>query len=239
MEEDDAGPALAKDERMAKKPQSNLGCILTGIVALLIPIASAVAGGYGTWAFFNTLYPEATEWQPLGSPPAKAIKILSMRDYGYDLVVQTNDGGRYKSICWPRKPASELDCWRKVELSEELPPLKDTTETPHFAAPNPPGRTIDSVIIDLDGEIPEQTNYAILEDGSVWVWYLSFARTRSLDRLGLAILGAVASFGIGTIISVKIGVKAWGGQRATIYLAIGVAILVIMGALFFLRLHSL
>ncbi len=224
---------------MAKKPQSNLGCILTGIVVLFIPIVSAVAGGYGTWAFFSALYPAATEWRPLGSPPAKAIKILSVHDYGYDLVVQTNDGGRYKCMCWPRKPESELDCWRKVELPEELPPLKDTTETPDFTAPNPPGRAVDSVIIYLIGEIPVQTNYAVLEDGSVWVWDLGFVRTRNLDRLGLAILGAVAGFGIGTIISITMGVKTWGGRRATLYFATGIAILVVMGSLFFLSLHSL
>ncbi len=220
---------------MAKNLQLNLGGILTGIVILLIPLVSAVAGCYGTWVFSTRPYaPEATQWQLSGPLPAKAIKILGkLRDRG-DLVVQTDDGGRYRYICRERNPG--LGCWQKVEVDEEIIPLKDIQEKPAFDAPNPPGRVVDSVSIPLPAipEVLRQANFAVLEDGSVWVWDYTNLGLGALAFLMLAVFGAAVSYGIGSIISFVIAVKLWGRQQAIIWLATGLMILVILGALFFL-----
>ncbi len=228
---------------MAKKPQSNLGCILTGIVVLLIPIVSTAACGYGTLVLFMRLdAPEVTtQWQPSGPLPAKAVKILGAGKYGYDPVVQTNDGRRYSYTCWQSNQRTpEPDCWREVAAWEEVTPLQGIQETPKFVTPNPPGKVVDAVTILWGGELIRQTNYAILEDGSMWVWdYTGGDGVAAMVAVFLAVCGALAGLAIGATISVTIGVRAWGGQRATIYFATGIMILIIMGLLFLLRLHSL
>jgi hypothetical protein len=99
---------------------------------------------------------------------------------------------------------------------------------------------VDTVAILSGGELIRQTNYAVLEDGSVWMWdYTGGGGVASMAAVFLAVCGAVAGLTIGAIISVTIGIRAWGGQRATIYFAIGIMILIIMGLLFLLRLHGL
>jgi hypothetical protein len=93
---------------------------------------------------------------------------------------------------------------------EELPSPTDTPQAPQFAAPNPPGRAVDSLVIASGGR---QTNYAILEDGSVWTWDYAVPP----DSMGGEVLAAVvllpicalASLVIGIIISVIIAVLAW------------------------------
>ena len=224
---------------MAAKPESNWGRILRGIVILLIPVVSAAAGGYGTWVFFTTsrtsaVEAEAVEWRPLGAPPGKAVKILGTYLPPPALCVETDDGGRYQYIGCPDKPGP--DCWRGVEACEEASLPKGAPEVLEFTARNPPGRVVDSVVIQIPIEFSEQTtNYAVLEDGSVWVWDYTRNGLDALGWLVFSFFGAIAGFVIGIIISFAMAVRAWGWRRAITYFAIGIIILVVMGLWFVIR----
>jgi hypothetical protein len=152
---------------------------------------------------YNTLHPHGDSMVSIKPPPAKAIKILgTLRG---DLVVQANDGGRYRYTCWPGD--SNPACWRNVEIWEGVTPLQDISEEPIFTAPNPPGKAVDSVAVNSGHELLRQTNYAVLEDGSVWVWDYANLGTAAVVFLVLAVLGAAASYVIGSIVSFVIAAK--------------------------------
>ncbi len=224
---------------MARKPESNLGCILRGIVFALIPIVGMIAGVYEVWITSTTprISPETIPWQSLGFPPAKAIKVLGVSQSDHDLVVQTVDGERYIFQCGRSKPQAGQYCWYKLE---ELPPLQSISETPRFVVPNPPGSVVSSVAIPLPNR---QINYAVLEDGSVWVWNYDPRPPDSMGGEELATLMAFFIFAvvglvIGIIISVIIAVLAWrwGALKiiATIVITILLAFATALGYLIFI-----
>ncbi len=216
------------DKFMAANTGSTWRRVLRAITILLIPILTAVACGFGPLAAFamliggpgQALPAKQYPWVSWGSPPVKAVRILGT--YQKNLCVEAKDRTRYvKQDCSAPSP----ECWRKIELWRRVVPPEDTPKNVQFRAPAPPGKVVDSVEIQ---SIPFQTNYAVLEDGSVWVWdyQLPYHDDPGVGAIGVGLLfcGGAAGLVIGLSISFVLAVRTWGWGRAILYFAIVAAI---------------
>lgn len=140
------------------------------------------------------------QWQPLGYPPGKAIKILAGK--GNFPFVETTEGEFY--VCFEALPDNGESCWVKENSSPEptdafpcSAPLSDVD----FHIPNPPGEVIDKVEFQsCEGGVwtaTRQHHFVLLADGSVWVW--QHADTALVEIL--TVLGTIGGFSLGLIIS--------------------------------------
>jgi hypothetical protein len=166
-------------------------------------------------------------WVSWGSPPAKATRVLGT--YQNSLCVVGSDKERYvKQDCAAPSP----DCWRKLESWEKVAPLRNIPEYIEDFSNPLMSKVVDSVgTAEPDDAPPPQTTYttyAVLEDGSVWVW----SHQRPVyDNAGPEVLwfllslgGAAAGLVIGISISFVLAVRMWGWRQTILYYAIGIAI---------------
>ncbi len=226
---------LLENKFIAAKSQSTWRRALRAIGVLLIPALAAIMCSCSAGTPFLILemkwYADLYPWVSWGSPPAKATRILGT--YQNSLCVVGSDKERYvKQDC----AAPSLDCWRKLGPGEKVVPLKNIPEyfIEHFSNPLM-SKVVDSVgtAEPVDAPPPQTTytTYAVLEDGSVWVW----SHQRPVyDNAGPGMLGLLFSFVggaagllIGISISFWLAVRMWGWRQAILYSAIVVAIYVV------------
>jgi hypothetical protein len=218
---------LLENKIIGAKTQATWRRALRTIGVLLIPVLAAVLCSCSAGTPFLILdarcYAEMNPWVSWGSPPAKATRILGT--YQNSLCVVGSDKERYvKQDCAAPSP----DCWRKLGPREKVAPLQNTTEYIEHFSNLLMSRVVDNVGTEEFGEGPPiYTTYAILEDGSVWVWkheryFLDNAGPGMLGLL-LSFVGGVAGLLIGISISFWLAVRIWGWRQAILYYAIGVA----------------
>jgi hypothetical protein len=180
----------------ARRPVIRLIVIVTAIVGFLV----------ARWTVQKFMAGAFVQWQSLGAPPERAVKILRVEplfpgDRG-DISVETIAGQIYhccrgSNIHW--------------ESQESESPYREVCGTYSPQPPlEPPGQPIDCA------ETPEiewnlnRTTYVVLDDGTVWRWHhaVDFS-TSLLLNLGGPCGGAV----LGGVVSVLILRLTWRKKR--------------------------
>jgi len=133
-----------------------VGCTVLGFIGGLViqsPLSKVISEG----AF--------TRWRSLGSPSERMISLLGIGQYGPDHVVyaETEAGNVYR--CCPRSVGQ----WERAE------PPKYVSDQPCWRLPrraSPPPRPVrDCVEIAMYEWATDRTQFALLDDGTVWMWH--------------------------------------------------------------------
>lgn len=175
---------------------------LTIGVLLCTPIVGFV-GGLGYFAAESSGAFES--WQPLGTPPERAIKILSIQGKVYVKTI----GERIYSC----DALSRTECWMETTLPQEIPPEDQfhCEGAPPIQVPNPPGKVVDSLGSQVCGaETVSQSNFVLLEDGSLWIWHHNFD---VYDLLFFPFCGVVLGLLGGVVISILIWLRQMANAK--------------------------
>ena len=155
------------------------------IVLFIFPIVGFVVGiALLKW----DLSKEWSKWDSLGTPPSKAIEVVS----ACPLIVLASDGNNYTHI---------INRW---EITEETQPCKET-EWDQIACEGVESPPIDNIV---NSEVScfawgkaaagySYHEFALLEDGSIWEWSKSYSADDGMlivmwPTFGIAIFGAIA-----------------------------------------------
>jgi len=177
-------------------------------VAVLLILVLSPCVGLGGGVAYLLAYREGafSRWRSLGSPPAPATAL-----YAGDTAViyaAAADGNVY--TCPPTSQARDA-CWTLA-----APPYTVDTRADYEHSvisgdpPPPPEAPVDVLYVSrFYAEMAVEARYALLPDGTVWVWYFESAGYLSL----LVLLGSpVLGFGLGFVLAVIL-LLAQGARR--------------------------
>lgn len=178
----------------------------------ILPLLLGLIGGFLVlWASDVGLF---VKWRPLPTDLLRPQKLIDLLGGNFDadglpyVYVETDDGNSY-SCQWPPPLLLINRCWIQ-------------TQSPHIGASDkgcennlggaarhrrfiisaPPDITTDRIRLEVCGASSSVYEYALLEDGTVWVW--SLAPKHPLDMIGTAILillGGCPGILVGLILS--------------------------------------
>lgn len=164
--------------------------ILLALTLLLVGIALGVRLGVA----WNT--GSLARWERLPEPPASPVQIVGGTTRL--VYVMAADGQVY--ACTP----AGGECWAAVDTPLDIAPIDPAcAEYPiHYSMSAPPGKTIDSLQTQwCHFEAGEQTGYALLDDGTVWMWQHRDANFLNLARTAVtATAGCLAGLLLGALI---------------------------------------
>ena len=149
---------------------------------------------------------DAAAWESLGQPPEVPVEIV---DAGLSKVyVRARDGSLFE--CNHSQAPHDDRCWTEVNVVGKLDPGLDQRNTYAGEIPPAPGRVVQSIDLSWHrGERSRHRRYALLEDGSVWLWdYNADANTGLLTLMA----GPVCGLGLAVVIVLLIWLVA--GARA-------------------------
>lgn len=178
-----------------QKPVLTLLTILLALTLPLIGIALGIQAGKA----WNT--GSLARWERLPDPPARPVQIAGGATS--QVFIKAADGQVY--ACTPVGG----ECWVQANEPVDLAPIDAAcAEYPiHYAMSASPGNAIDTLETQwCHFEAGEQTGYAILDDGSVWMWQHRDANFLNLARTAVAAAGGCLA---GLIISALILFSAW------------------------------
>ena len=174
-----------------QKPVLNL--LLTILLALALPILG-VALGFQFSVAWNT--GSLARWERLPEPPARVEKFVGGSTS--QVFIQAADGQIYACTL------AGGECWAPADAPPDYPSIDAAcAEYPiRYDLSAPPGKVMDVLETQwCHFEAGEQTNYALLEDGSLWRWHHRDANFLNLARAGVSALGGcVAGLLFGAII---------------------------------------
>ena len=149
---------------------------------------------------------DAAEWESLGQPPEPPVEIV---DAGLSKVYVRVDGGSLFECDHIRAPYDDR-CWNEVIEVGALDPGLEYRNTFAGEIPAPPGPVVQSLDLSWHrAERAKHRRYALLEDGSVWLWdYNADANTGLLTLMG----GPVCGLGLAIVVVILIWLAA--GVRA-------------------------
>jgi hypothetical protein len=166
------------------------------LVVLVILLCSPCLGLGGGLAYVNAAAQgRFARWRTLGAPPTGAVALITADP---NLVyVETASGGFF--ACAHNGRAAGAGCWAPAEPPFAIAPEADF-ERAVFSGdvPPPPGNLVDQLPVSLIfADTASEARYAVLDDGSVWVWEYSAGGYDSLIAL---LLGPVVGLGAGLLI---------------------------------------
>jgi len=132
------------------------------IVTALFIIPLAISGFFiGLWLWYRMSEGALVQWQTLGSPPEKAIRIIDIgNEFGtQDISIETDSGKvyRFKQSTW--------------QATEKPPTARNFPQTCYATAPklpSPPGNVISCAEISAFEWITDRTRFVLLDNGTVW-----------------------------------------------------------------------
>ncbi len=173
-----------------QKPVVTLLTILLALTLPLIGIALGVQAGRA----WNT--GSLARWERLPDPPASPVQIAGGATSV--VLVKAADGQVY--ACTPVGG----ECWVQANVPVDLVPIDPACARypVRYLMSAPPGNPIDTLQTQwCHFEAGEQTGYAILDDGSVWMWQHRDANFLNLARTAVtAAGGCLAGLLIGALI---------------------------------------
>jgi len=109
-----------------------------------------------------------TRWRSLGSPPDRIVTLLGIGSCapGHALYVETVEGRTYR-YC-PRTSAQWVEMTPPQYIHHQ-----ECVSLPHLA-PSPPHPPTACVEIAAYEWVTDRTQFALLDDGAVWIWHLYF-----------------------------------------------------------------
>lgn len=141
----------------------NMSLGLRILLTLLIsPVIGYFAGSaYSFWALSDERIP----WEPLGSPPAPAVKFFNSSNRV--IVIDSNEKGYFIGACNP-------DCWIPFENNLENEPREAFYEFCGDVQPPYINKVVDTAETCYPWGLGySYAKYVILEDGTVWKWMKS------------------------------------------------------------------
>lgn len=168
---------------------------------LLLPIG--LVAGFLAGRAWNA--GDFTRWQRLPDPPAKSVQIVG----GSTEVVFIEMAAGQVYYC----SLSDNNCWVKYEKPVSASSRNEWCEQYplHYSVSAPPGKVIDYLQTQwCHFEAGEEADYALLEDGSVWVWKHWDANFLNLARAFAAMGGGCS---VGLLISIAVPVFVWLRKR--------------------------
>jgi hypothetical protein len=171
-----------------------LGLALLGAVAGLLLMYAHLRG-------------HLTMWQALGQPPATISAFVPEHTGQLQVTVLAEDGKAY--VC---HTATQPDCWEEIIL-EVRPPLdsEPCMTRPNFITPTPPGLLKSEVTVTFcHAETAALTQYALLQDGTVWRWdHFSSSYLVLLEIVFLPLCGAWAGVMASAVLLLAVWWKRW------------------------------
>jgi hypothetical protein len=180
---------------------NRLGFVI--FLAVLLPAIGLAAGILIGRAWNSGAF---ARWQRLPDPPASPVQIVG--GSARDVYIQASDGQVYS--CNP----SDGPCWAQDEKPATSPAQSgDCEQYPlHYSVSPAPGKVVDSLQIQwCHFEAGEETNYVVLEDGSVWRWQHWDANFLNLTRSFVSLAGGCLA---GLLLSVALVLAVWLRKRA-------------------------
>jgi hypothetical protein len=146
-----------------------VACTVLGLLAGLVlqsPILKVISEG------------TFTRWRSIGSPSEEISSLLGVGQYGpgHVVYVETEAGDVYR--CCPQAPGQ----WEKTDLTRYMYD-QACVDLPRRAAP-PPQPALACVEIAAYEWVTDRTQYALLEDGTVWIWHHHVGLDTLLEIIG-------------------------------------------------------
>ena len=160
------------------------------LATLLLPIGTVA--GFMIGRAWNS--GGLTRWQRLPNPPAWPVQIVG--GSLSTVFVETPDGQVY--MC----DVSEDQCWVAYAEPVEVAPRNEACESwpIHYAVSAPPGEVVDYFQAQwCHFEAGEESDYALLEDGSAWMWNHFDANLLNPTRVLTAMAGGCCAGLLGSI----------------------------------------
>jgi hypothetical protein len=132
------------------------------LVTALFAIPLAVVGFLvGQWAWYRLADGVFVQWQTLGAPPEKALKIIDIgNEFGtQDISVETDDGKVYRF-----QPST----WQVTDKPPTARSFPQTCLDPGSKLPPPPGNVISCAEVSAFEWIIDRTRFVLLDNGTVW-----------------------------------------------------------------------
>lgn len=144
-----------------------------------------------------------TPWLRLPDPPVTPVQIVD----GSSTVVyiEASDGQVY-SCSWP-----DNQCWVEDEKPVTTTQQQDNCDYGplQYSVSAPPGKVTSYLKTQCSFfELGEESDYAILEDGSAWVWNHRDATGLNLTRL-LAAAGGGGGLGLLASLAIPVLIRLW------------------------------
>ena len=177
----------------------------------LILVISMVSGFWAEKGIVNLAQKGVfVRWQSLGKPedetfppPEKGEEIIALHSFSRNQIrVETNKNRAYATSlegCLDGRK-SGYNCWYS-DISNDFPENEFNSCAPAFWITNPP----DTVVYQTQtgrcgGHQLEQTNFVLLDDGSIWVWHHEVNTDSFMIELIGGIPGSIIGLIIGTIV---------------------------------------
>ncbi len=176
-------------------------------ISLLLLIGLPLLGVRGGFALLDAWNKaDAGSWRSLGRPAEMPTAIV---DANMDVVyVRGRDGSLF--VCDHTGPTRDNACWQEVEEVGERGYGVEHANTYRGEIPAPPGTVKETLDVSQHfAERASHARYALLEDGSVWLWDVHADANWSLVLLACGPI-------LGLVLAVVIVVLWWGaaGLRA-------------------------
>ncbi len=161
------------------------------VILIATPILTVIVGA--GLIIVVLLVEQRGMWRQLDTPPGEVTRLLTADE---DVVyVETADGTVYRVMCRAKGP--DDICWEETEA----PPGDLVLPCTHQELPPPPGPAKDHIETCIEYEFYILTQYALLEDGTLWRWNVGIYPLGQVARLfrtvvGSAVLGVIAGIGI-------------------------------------------
>ncbi len=166
------------------------------VFVLITTLASPIGTGAGFMVGRAWNSGAFVRWRRLPDPPMRPVQIVGGSTT--TVFIATTDGqGYYCSL-------SDGKCWVKYDEPVSTSPNNEDCERypVHYSVSAPPGKVIDSLQTQwCHFEAGAEVDYAILEDGSIWMWnhfdanFLNLARAFGSAGVGCS-LGLLAGIAV-------------------------------------------
>lgn len=169
-----------------------------------LAVLGAVAG---LLLMYAHLRGHLTFWQTLGQPPVPIRAFVPEHTGQLQVAVLAEDDKTY--IC---QTSAQPDCWNEVDLSAQPPLFSEPCYTrPNFITPTPPGPLTSEITITFcHAETAALTQYALLQDGTVWRWdHFSSSYLVLMEIVFLPLCGAWAGGMLGLVAVAVVWWKRW------------------------------
>ena len=181
------------------------------VLIFLILICSPCLGLGGALAYqSSSLAASFNRWRALGAPPAPADGFVAADP----TVVYVATAGEQVYACRPTRAAADGACWQPATAPFAIDEDADFEHSVYSGeVPPPPGETLDVVFVSIFyADAAFEARYALLADGTVWVWEYD---TSSNMALLVLLAGPVVGLALGVIVIViLLIVNARSGRRA-------------------------
>ena len=169
----------------------------------LIPVITTLLGlliGLAVFLISNFIHQRGS-WEALDTPPGSLRRLAAATSR--HVIVETSDGTFYEVYCRAEYPDER--CW---ERTGPPPAEPGPFACDDYRLPAAPGPVRDLIASCFRHEYIRLTQYALLEDGSLWRWEVT---TNPLGQVASLFWSVV----LGAVVGAIVGVYVWLARNGT------------------------